>query len=98
MNVRTLKPKIEKKLNSPSDLLRLEATRAPRDHFMYSLYFKEKKIGIFQISMGSHEFRNHLIGMMSRQLGISSQNLKDLERCVFWGKDFVENSRLIQGQ
>jgi len=93
MKTRTLKPKVEKKLNSPKDNLTLKLSN--RDHFMYDLFYQNKKIAIFQLSHTSHEFGKKLIGRMARQLGISSNQLKGIEKCTFWGKDFVVNSRLL---
>ncbi len=90
----SIKTKAERKLNSPEDNLCLQPLKK-RDHYMYNLFFKGMKIGIFQISYTSKEFGKGLIGVMARQLGISSQQLIGIEKCTFWGKDFVENSRLI---
>ncbi len=92
MNSKKLKQKIEEKFNSPSDNLILEPL-VKRDHLMYKIYYKKTFITILQISMGSHEFGPKLIGLMSRQLGITSSDLKGVVSCTFWGKDFVEKSR-----
>lgn len=94
MKSNTIKPKAEKKLNSSEDNLSLEPLNK-RDHCMYNLFFKGVKIGIFQISHTSKEFGKGLIGAMARQLGISSRELIGIEKCTFWGKDFVKNSRLV---
>ena len=94
MKTNSIKPKIEKKLNSSKDFLEIQ--RFPkRDHYSYDIFFKDKQIGRLQISHTSSEYGKGLIGTMARQLGISSQDLKGIEKCTFWGKDFVENSRLI---
>lgn len=95
MKSNSIKPKVEKKLNSPDYSLSFLLAKSPRDHYMYDLFYKNKKIGIFQISYTSREFGKELIGKMARQLGISSQQLIGIEKCTFWAKDFVENSKLL---
>ena len=95
MKTRTLQPKVEQKLNCLEYELVLSPTKSPRDHFMYDLFYKKQKIGIFQISYTSNDFGKPLIGKMARQLGISSQELIGLEKCTFWGIDFVKVSRII---
>ena len=94
MKSNSIKTKVERKLNSPENNLRLQL-RSKRDHYMYNLFFKGVSIGIFQISYTSKEFGKGLIGTMARQLGISSQQLIGIEKCTFWSKDFIENSRLV---
>lgn len=94
MKTKTIKKKIEKKLNSPKDNLVLEKTVGHRDHFTYNIYYKEKiVVAPFQISRTSKEYGKRLMGLMARQLGISSGQLKGIEKCTFWAKDFIENSR-----
>lgn len=90
-----LKSKIEKKFNSTEYKISLVPTKSPRDHYMYDLFLKGKKISIFQISFGSKEFGKELIARMARQLGISSNQLIGIEKCTFWAKDFVINSKLV---
>jgi hypothetical protein len=96
MKGQEIKNKVEKKLNDKELGLQLIPSSSPRDHFMYSIYYKSYKIGILQISYSSSEFGKGLIGKMSRQLGINSNQLKGLVSCNFWGKDYVANSHLIQ--
>jgi len=89
-----IKSKIEKKFNSLSDELKMLPTKSPRDHDMYNLYYKGKMICTFQISRSSREFGKKLVSLMARQLGISSRQLVGIEKCTFWAKDFVRESRL----
>ena len=96
MKLKSLKKKFEKKLKSPNDSLDIISKSSARDHFMYSILFKKKIIGIFQISMGTREPGKTLIGLMARQLGISSEEVKGIENCTFWGADFVKKSSLIE--
>lgn len=96
MKTSSFKPKVEQKLNSPEYSLRLESAKTKRDHFTYNLYYKNVYLGILQISFGSREFGKKLIGLMSRQLGISSQDLRGIEDCTFWAKDFIRKSRKIR--
>lgn len=96
MKTSSFKPKVEKKLNSTEYSLCLESAKTKRDHFTYNLYHKNVYLGIFQISFGSKEFGKKLIGLMSRQLGISSQDLRGIEDCTFWAKDFIQRSRKIK--
>ncbi|MFH1610559.1 MAG: hypothetical protein ABIA91_01590 [Patescibacteria group bacterium] len=93
MKTRTIKPKIEKKLNSSKDGLSLKLSN--RDHFMYDVFYNKQKICVFKISHTSKEYGKRLIGMMARGLGITSSQLKGIEKCIFWGKDFVKKSRLL---
>ena len=93
MKSKSIKTKVEKKLNSQENKLSLQPLK--RNHYMYNLFFNNIKIGIFQISYTSKEFGKRLIGIMARQLGISSKHLIGIEKCTFWSKDFVKNSRLI---
>ena len=96
MKTKTIKRKLEKKLNSPSDNLQLIPTISPRDHYMYNLFYKGKKIATPQITRSSKEFGKKLISLMARQLGISSEQLREVERCSFWAKDFIKHSRKLQ--
>ena len=94
MKSKEIKKKAEKKLNSPQDNLALLPI-TKRDHWMYKIYYKNVVIGIFQLSFGSREIGDVLIGKMSKQLGITSQQFKNMVNCTFWGRDFVISSRLI---
>lgn len=94
MKGKDLKKKFERKINSPKENLSLKVL-LKRDHYMYEIFYKNKYIGIFQISMGSKEFGKSLISIMSRQLGISSKELTEIVNCNFWAKDFTNNSKLI---
>jgi hypothetical protein len=94
MKSRTITSKFEQKFKSP-DLKLDYSVSSKRDHKMYDIYYKGIKIGIFQISHGSSEFGKGLIGKMARQLGINSHQLLGIEKCYFWAKDFIANSKLI---
>ena len=94
MKSKEMKRITEKKLNSPNEKLSL-ILLPKRDHWMYKIYHMGTVIGIFQISLGSKEFGDPLIGKMSRQLGITTKQFKDLISCKFWAKDFIINSRLV---
>lgn len=94
MKIKKLKKKIEEKLDSPENFLRLILTKS--HHFLYELYYKSKKIAVFRISHGSREPGKRLIGMMAGELGLSSTQLEGIANCTFWARDFVLNSRYIE--
>lgn len=94
MKRNTIKQKFETKFNNAEFQIKAVPISG-RDHYMYDIYCKEKKIGIFQISYSSKEFGSRLIGKMARQLGISSNQLKGVEKCTFYAQDFIEHSKLF---
>lgn len=95
MKGKDIKKKFEQKIKTPDKILTYNIL-LKRDHYMYELFYKNKYIGLFKISMGSKEFGKALIGIMSRQLGISSNQLRGIVNCTFWAKDFISYSRLLQ--
>ena len=95
MTERTIRPAAEQKLNDPKQNLKLTAAVGHRDHYMYDLFYNGKKITVFQISRSPQEFGKPLIGKMARQLGISSHQLQEIEKCTFFAQDFIRESRLI---
>lgn len=83
--------KFKKKFNSNGLELKVEEVKK-RDHFIFNIYHKNKYIVYLQVSRGSREFGKTLIGLMSNQLGISNSDLKGIDSCTFWGKDFLKKS------
>lgn len=95
MKNKEFKRKFEKKFHSVKDSL-IYNILEKRDHYMYELFYKKRYIGILQISRGSEEPGKRLMGLMSRQLGISINELTGINSCTFWPKDFISKSRLLR--
>lgn len=93
MKGKVIKRKVENKLNSRENHLKLVPIGG--DHYEYDLIYNGEQIGFFQISRGSKEFGKKLVGIMARQIGISSAQLQGIEKRTFWASDFIKHSKLI---
>ncbi len=64
------------------------------DHSFFHLWVAEKKTTIYtKVSHGEKEIHDRLLGMMARQLKLSSKQFRDLVECPFTADQLVEHLR-----
>lgn len=93
MKINEIKRKFETKFNSPENNL-VWRYKSGSHHF-YDIFYRDRYIGMLMLSHGNQEIGSILEQKLKRQLGISKEDFRNIERCPFGAKEFVSSSKLI---
>jgi len=95
MTGNNLADKFESKFNSRKNKLKVRK-KPGKKHRTYEVYYNGFKVVPFvMFSHGSRDLTNKPIGLIARQLGIRSRQVRGIESCSFGGEEFVSESSNI---